>query len=336
MFNRRNAASTALVVLIATGLAGCSGSDGDTATAQPESTDATASDDAATGEFTLLSYNVAGLPVEISSVRPDLHIPLISPRLNVYDVVATQEDFDWWSGFAGQLDFVNYHDRLRAETNHTFRTDAHPGPAAVGLDLTKRMEPLVGDGLGVISRFALENTVRVPWTSCFGGLDTSDEGAADCASMKGFLLTDLTLPNGSSVHLYNLHGEAGSSVRDQELQVDNYRQLAEYIAAHSAGAAVIVAGDTNLHTHSDHRDASDGADTEIWTAFLEATGLVDACDATRCEQPDAIDKVAVRSGNVALEVTDHAFVSDEFLDETGENLSDHPPLAVTIRWSPVR
>ena len=48
------------------------------------------------GDFTVLSYNVAGLPQEISTVNPQEHIPLISPLLNDYDVVLTQEDFDWW------------------------------------------------------------------------------------------------------------------------------------------------------------------------------------------------------------------------------------------------
>jgi hypothetical protein len=44
-------------------------------------------------EFTTLAYNVAGLPQEISKANPQQHIPLISPLLNEYDVVLTQEDF---------------------------------------------------------------------------------------------------------------------------------------------------------------------------------------------------------------------------------------------------
>jgi len=42
------------------------------------------------GEFTTLSYNVAGLPQEVSQVNPKDHIPLISPLLNEYDIVLTQ------------------------------------------------------------------------------------------------------------------------------------------------------------------------------------------------------------------------------------------------------
>src|SRR5688500_5242268 len=59
------------------------------------------------GDFNVLSYNVAGLPAEISNEDPEQHIPMISPLLNDYDVVMTQEDFDWWKpdGLAANLDF---------------------------------------------------------------------------------------------------------------------------------------------------------------------------------------------------------------------------------------
>src|SRR5262245_13465839 len=68
------------------------------------------------GTFSVLSYNVAGLPVEISQSRPDLNLPLISPLLNDDDIVLTQEDYDWWvpHGLASKYDFVNYHERLRS------------------------------------------------------------------------------------------------------------------------------------------------------------------------------------------------------------------------------
>ena len=65
----------------------------------------------------MLSYNVAGLPQEISSENPTEHLPLISPLLNEYDVVMTQEDFDWWTPLLDSFDFVNYHTRLRADAD---------------------------------------------------------------------------------------------------------------------------------------------------------------------------------------------------------------------------
>ncbi|MEZ5237623.1 MAG: hypothetical protein R2716_01220 [Microthrixaceae bacterium] len=104
------------------------------------------------GEFSVLSYNVAGLPQEISSERPTFHIPLISPLLDPYDVVLTQEDFDWWQPLLEGLAFSGYHEALRAQAGHPYRSGQHPGPHAVGLDPTSR-PLLVGDGLGIMARY---------------------------------------------------------------------------------------------------------------------------------------------------------------------------------------
>src|SRR5690606_27992207 len=39
------------------------------------------------GTFDALTYNVAGLPVGLSSSQPDINTPYISPLLNAYDLV---------------------------------------------------------------------------------------------------------------------------------------------------------------------------------------------------------------------------------------------------------
>lgn len=344
------------------GVAACSsdgGSDGATATTAKDggaATTTTAADDASTttdpagsttvapdarsGEFSLLSYNVAGLPQEISKEHPGVNLPKISPLLNAYDVVITQEDFDWWpdGGLASTVDFVHYHERLRADATHQFRSDRHPGPDATDLSAERKAELEIGDGLGVLSRYAIDGNTRVPWTNCFGGFDTSDHGAADCLSMKGFLLTRLTLANGVVVDLYDLHGEAGGSDSDQALQADDFEQLAAYVNANSKGHAVILGGDTNLHTDEPgpdaHEDSGNGKDLEIWTTFLKATGLTDSCTAVTCDDEGRIDKIAFRSGEgVDLKVVSHEFQAERFTDEAGNALSDHDPLEVRFSWT---
>lgn len=290
--------------------------------------------DATTGDFTLLSYNVAGLPQEISGENPGENLPLISPKLDDFDIVITQEDFDWWGPVAAGFDFVNYHERLGADATQQYRSEQHPGPDGVDLDLTDREDPYIGDGLGVLSRFPIDGNVRVPWDGCFGGIDTSDRGAADCLAMKGFQLTRVTLADGVVVDLYNLHGEAGGSEKDQALQAEGFAQLAAYIQSESAGNAVVLGGDTNLHTDMEHEDGSNGADIEIWDEFLEATGLTDSCTSTGCDEPGRIDKVAYRSGDeIEIEALSHQFLGDEFVNADGEPLSDHEPLSVGFRWT---
>jgi hypothetical protein len=289
------------------------------------------------GSLSVLSYNVAGLPQEISTVNPQEHIPLISPLLNEYDVVMTQEDFDWWTPVLDSFDFVNYHTRLRAEATHPFKTQRHPGPEAAGLDPATRPTLNVGDGLGFLARLPFDpaHTDRIAWSGCFGGFDTNDGGAADCLAMKGFARTKLFLAAGVHVDLYTLHAEAGGTAEDQALQAEDFDQLADYIEEHSAGQAIILGGDTNLHTAGSHPDGSGGADAAIWQAFLDRTGLVDTCAAAiGCTSPGAIDKVAIRSGGgVTLEATAHDFPVERFRAPDGDDLSDHPPLVVELDWA---
>jgi hypothetical protein len=331
-------ASLALVVALGTAvvLAGCS--NGDTrveADAVPTTIDLAENPNG--GSFRLLTYNVAGLPVEISKGRPDVNLPVISPLLNAYDLVLTQEDYDWWKpdGLASTVDFVNYHGRLRASATHEYQSPQHPGPKAVGIDLADRPDMELGDGLGILSNLDVEGDERVPWTGCFGGFNQDDGGKADCLAMKGFQVTELTLPNDAVVHVYNLNAESGTNPKDQQLQAADFEQLAEHIRTHAKGDAVIVAGHTNLFLDGTEAASSDGEDGRIWKAFLDDAGLTDACAAGSCDDGSLLDRVVYRSGRgVELEATSHVLRTDRFVDVDGEDLSDSPPLEVGFSWRP--
>lgn len=333
----RTGRAVAVAVALAAAVAGCSGGDeATTTTAAPTTT----VDDGTSGELLLLSYNVAGLPQEVSEVEPKEHIPLIAPLLEDYDVVLTQEDFDWWDPDLDALDFVNYHERLRAEATHEYRTERHPGPEAVGIDVeADRPTLLIGDGLGVLSRYPLGEVARVPWDTCFGGADTSDGGAADCLAMKGFLVTTLELAPGVEVVVVDLHAEAGGKEPDRRASHAGFRQLAAYLQANHPDEPLLLLGDTNLHTEEGREPlvAEDGevlaTDREVWLELLEATGLTDVCDLLECEDAGRIDKAALRSGGgVELEPVERSFAVERFVDAEGEPLSDHDPLVLRVAW----
>lgn len=284
------------------------------------------------GELTTLSYNVAGLPQEVSQVNPEEHIPLISPLLNEYDIVLTQEDFDWWQPQLDEIDFANYHTRLRAQVTHPYASEPHPGPEAAGIDVaTERPTLLTGDGLGILSRFPFDEFRRIPWDTCFGG---ATEGAADCLAMKGFGLARVELAPGLTVDVYTLHAEAGSGDPDNTARAAGFEQLAAYVQEQSAGHAVILGGDMNLHTAPDSDDPLEREDARVWQTFLERTGLVDVCAALACAEPARIDKFAFRSdAGIDLEPLSWTFEVEKFRDLQGEPLSDHDALAVRWRWS---
>jgi hypothetical protein len=284
--------------------------------------------DAPSGEFTALSYNVAGLPQEVSQVNPEEHIPQISPLLNDYDLVVTQEDFDWWVPDLDRLDFANYHTRLRSQTDFPYQSERHPGSDAVGLDVeTERPLLMVGDGLGLLSRLPFDDFRRVPWSTC-------GDGAADCLAMKGFAMARVELAPGVSVDVYTLHADAGSGDVDVAARAQNYDELAAYIDAESADSAIILGGDMNLHTDPESDDPAEREDARVWQAFLERTGLTDVCDALACDDATRIDKFAFRnSSGLELEPLTWRFEVEKFVDPGGGPLSDHDALAVTWRWS---
>lgn len=276
----------------------------------------------ATGEFTTLSYNVAGLPQEVSKVNPKAHIPLISPLLNDYDVVLTQEDFDWWQPGLDRLDFARYHERLREKADHPWRSGRHPGPGAAGIVVpTHRPFLQVGDGLGLLSRFPFQDLTRVAWKT-FG------PDGSDGLAMKGFAMARVELAPGVSIDVYNLHADAGGGQADEEARKAGFEQLARYMEECSTGRAVILGGDTNLHTSGERPDK------EVWGAFLERTGLTDVHDAVEAENKACIDKFAFRDGaGVDLTPLRAAFESERFRDAASVPLSDHEPLAVRWRWT---
>ena len=333
---RRWPATLAVLAVGAVLVAGCSGKDDATVSAEGVPTTIDIADNPDGGSFRLLTYNVQGLPVEISEGRPDLNLPTISPLLNDYDVVLTQEDYDWWKpeGLASGFDFVNYHGRLRAEATHEYQSPQHPGPEAVGVDLAQRPDMELGDGLGILANVPVEGDERVPWTGCFGGFSQDDGGKADCLAMKGFQVTTLTLPNDAVVHVYNVNAESGTNPKDQELQAADFEQLAAHIAEHADGDAVIVAGHTNLVLDPADEASGDGQDGRIWAKFLKAAGLTDACAAGTCDD-ELVDRVVYRSGEgVDLEASSQVLRSDRFVDDDGEPLSGFPPIEVEFDWHP--
>jgi len=294
-------AGTALLVACGTGGAGSTHQE--TAAATPGTAPPGSS-----GAFTALTYNVAGLPQGVNADQhPQDNQPVMSPLLNAYDVVLLQEDF----GF--------YTDLLRADLTHGFESEPHPGP--VQMNPIAREGAVVGDGLNVVSRLPIGDLERVPWMDC-------GAAAGDCLALKGFAATELTVADGATVDLYDLHMEAGSGTDDDRLRGDDLRDLAAYIDAHSAGEAVIVGGDWNL-SFDDEPDASQ------LHRFLRDTGLSDVCDVVDCgADADVIDRFLFRSAdNLTLEPTSHVFAREMFVDAAGGPLSDHDPLAVDWSWS---
>lgn len=270
------------------------------------------------GEFLGLAYNVAGLPEGLSGSHPATNTPLISPLLNGYDLVLVQES--WQTPDPNPLAPLRvYHELLVADANHPYKSIPMAQP--IGSD-PERPSAILADGLNRLSRFPFGTELRVRWPGCHNS-------AADCLAIKGFAVARTTLAPGVEVDVYNLHMEAGGDPQDDVLRDAGISLLRDTMNTYSAGRAVIVGGDFNLHTNTE-------PDKTQYERLLAEAGLTDVCAAVSCPSPGRIDKFAFRSGGgVTITPLSWRFETDVFQDPQGQPLSDHDALAVRWAWTAI-
>jgi endonuclease/exonuclease/phosphatase family metal-dependent hydrolase len=247
------------------------------------------------GRLSVLTYNVAGLPQGISQSQPLFFMPLISPRLNAFDLVLAQEDF-----FYGR--------QLRSKAEHPYYSP-------------RSREGTLGDGLSRFSRLPMSEVEHVPWVTCYGTLGHAN----DCLTPKGFAMGRHEVAPGVTIDVYDLHMDAGGSEGDREARRAGMKQLIEYMAEHSAGHAMIVAGDFNISPKRPD-------DMATLQALLDDQGLADARVVLNGGR-DRIDRVLFRgSACLRLEPLEYQVESERFTSPLGLPLSDHKPVSVTFAW----
>ncbi len=268
------------------------------------------------GSFSVLSYNIAGLPQGLSSAPGDraTDTTLIGQRLSAYDVIHVEEDF-------------NYHAYLYAADSHPYRTPTSGGAG-------------IGSGLNSLSNFPYDTDdfERVRWNSC-----QYDSG--DCLTPKGFTFMRVRLAEGVYVDFYNLHTNAGTNSGDETSRADNLSQLTTYIQSHSKGNAVVVMGDTNTrYTRSADTIAAFVANnglTDAWVQLIRggsapAAGSADlVCDESAITNTcEVVDKIMYRGSKlVTLTASGYNNEHATFLDSSGAMLSDHDPITTNFAWT---
>ncbi len=279
------------------------------------------------GSFTLLSYNVAGLPPGMSESKPIRNMLRISPKLNAYDLVLVQEDF-------------LFHRLLKLVARHPFQSEPQPLSGIINKDFLSRVrgisvsdlgdlsdflgsDRLTNDGLNRFSVFPFTGFQRHPWVACNG----LTEAANDCLAPKGFSYARHEIADSIFIDVYNVHGDAGRSPEDEEARRQQFRELATFIQERSAGLPVIVAGDTNLQTPVP-------ADEEILQEFMAATGLALASRTLGNERglPPDVDRIFYRGGDAVTLVPTVREIAEEFVDGDGNSLSDHEGIRVEFVW----
>lgn len=264
----------------------------------------------------ILSYNVAGLPV-------DIDVPLKQKDIgkyineNDYDIVALQEDFT----FHKYLD-----EEIKTYPYTTVHTGGIPG----------------GDGMNIYSKTKIYNEERVTWETLSGVFD----GGSDELTPKGFLYSVIELEDGVYLDFYVIHADAYGDADSVEARKDNFRQLKEHINARKTDRPVIVAGDFNtyLHQHGDDHpmyvhlfegaglkdgwvECHNGGDYEDFSYYIDKYG---AGYNSTCGVWDSIERVVYKDGGgVKLNITKLTY--DALSSDHGE-LSDHPALNLEFTY----
>ena len=268
----------------------------------------------------ILSYNVAGLPIDL-----DVHLKQAAIgkyiNNNDYDIVAVQEDFTYHSYLDEQIKTYPY------KTNHT---GSIPW----------------GDGLNIYSKTTIYNEERQPWDKLSGVVD----GGNDELTPKGFIYSVIELEDGVYLDFYVIHADAYGDAGSVAARTDNFRQLAEHINARKTDRPVIVVGDFNAFLHTKR----DGDDTGLTPYMINGAGMKDAwveChnggdyddfsyytdkygfgyNAT-CGVFDSIERAMYKNGGgVELEITKLTYDVVEYDGYT--ELSDHPALNLEFTYT---
>jgi len=270
----------------------------------------------ASGSFTVLSYNVDGLPTILQDGgNPELYTPTIGQKIRDYDIVNVQEDF-------------NSHAALYANDNHPFRTATTGGAG-------------IGSGLNTMSNFEFaDDIIRVTWT-------TNSNTDGNNLTPKGFTWLRLRLAEGVYIDVYNLHTNAGDSDAATAARRANLTQLAAYISANSTGNAVLVFGDTNTRytrAADNIRDLLAVTGHDSWLDVMRG-GIppVQGSAPLVWDDPttvltdfsfEFVDKVLFRGNRfIALGASAYAVEDGKFRDATGHMLSDHRPIETTMHYT---
>ena len=151
-------------------------------------------------------------------------------------------------------------------------------------------------------------------------------------SKKGFSVARHQIAEGVEIDIYNLHKEAGGSSSDHEVRALGLIQLQDRMAQSIAeGYAVIMAGDWNLNRKSDE-------DITLLDDFIEFTDLIDVSETlgTQDDYINQIDRVLfINSSSLQLTPIHYQDLSEEYVDEHGDDLSDHPPILVEFLWETI-
>jgi len=265
-------------------------------------------------ELSILSYNTHGLPAWIARDQPARRFPRIAKLAAAYDVAVFQENFV-------DSDFHLLADGLPGR----FLARGNGSDGAVS-GLLSTFCGSCGSGLtaAVTSTFDTQLLDRKSYGSCAGWIG----GANDCWASKGYLAVRITLANGASFDIYDLHLDAGAAKADHKVRQAQLEVLRGAIRRLSHDRAVVVAGDFNLNAHNPRDSATLGSFCDdLHLTRSEAGGR-------SAHWTEQLDYILYRSGGATQLTIAGAGEATELVTDDNTPLSDHPAVFARFAATP--
>ena len=295
--------------------------------------------------FSVATLNVDGLPQKILVVNVNADGPGAVGTVRIgkylmkkgYDIVCMQEDF-------------NYHDVLIPWMEDDYANDTWSGDIGVeGRDidfLHLQNHRFECDGLCTFWKkdITLESTERTAWTASFGKFSH----ALDDIITKGFRRYNVTLANGLSLLVYNIHMDAsddkdeleGKDAKDKEARQVQWQQLRDEILSRLDTRPIIIMGDMNSFYGQDNVKAAfidainssgKGTVTDVWVE-LQNKGLFPETKDDGISGGEVLDKILYVNPSTGTQIKAVSMKLDkEGYLQDGKPLGDHYPLAATFQ-----
>lgn len=295
--------------------------------------------------FSVATLNVDGLPQKILVLSVNADGPGASGTARIgkylmkkgYDIVCMQEDF-------------NYHDVLMPWMEDDYSNDTWSGDIGVeGRDidfLHLQNHRFECDGLCTFWKkgITLESTERTAWKASFGKFSH----ALDEIITKGFRRYNVTLANGLSLLVYNMHMDAsddkdeleGKDTKDKEARQVQWQQIKDEILSRLDTRPIIIMGDMNSFYGQDNVKAAfidainssgKGTVSDVWVE-LQNNGLFPETKDDGISGGEVLDKILYVNPSAGTQIKAVGMKLDKegyLLD--GKPLGDHYPLAATFQ-----
>ena len=291
-----------------------------------------------TGEFTVASMNVDGLPAKVLFVSINADGPGADGTKKISEAISSRG----WDIIGVSEDF-NYDAELMSSLTE-YNSGTHRGKVSGLYNKT--------DGLNLIWKNTLNVTGEnwVSWNEHYGEVTNGADGLID----KGYRYYQAEIEEGVNLDIYILHMDADSDAQDIAARESQLKQLVSAIKASNHGNPIIVMGDTNCRYTRENLKTllideinADGRFTVqdtwvelVWNGVYPHHGA-DAMVATdkggtyaypHAEIVDKIFYINNVESDVTISAKSHTVATD-FLDTDGTALADHWPVVVEFEYT---